>query len=104
MNRLKRTLASEKKKTARIGEDVKAKAKLNALALYTEYLRGIIAEPIINASEVEQLANYREQRGIDDKDHNETLKKLYLDEKKFDEMKDFDTGLFVCLYIFLEIF
>jgi len=65
-------------------------AKENAILLYTEYLRGIISDPRINATEVQRIDAYREQRNISEDDHKKALETLKLDEERFDKMKTFE--------------
>jgi hypothetical protein len=88
---LKRELSHERTTTEAVAEKVQAKAKENAQLLYTEFLRGVIADPTINANEIQTIDGYRVQRGLDEEDHKRTLKILYLDEDKFEKMKDFET-------------
>lgn len=65
-------------------------AKTSRLTLYKEYIRGIIAEPKINTSELGHMERYRMQRKVNEEDHVNTLKAFKLDNDSFDKLKSYE--------------
>ena len=87
---LKMKLKSERNRRKEVESQRDKMATHTKMELFTEYLRGIIAEKTINTAEINQLERVREQRKITKKDFMIAIKGLGYNEKTFDKMKSFE--------------
>ena len=90
IQKLKGQLNSIRKKRTELEKKRDDIAKTSRLTLYTEYVRGIIAEQTINTAELTHMDRYKQQRKINEEDHNGTLKLLGYTNDSFDKLKSYE--------------
>ncbi len=64
--------------------------KYSRLTLYKEYMRGILAEPIITTCKLTHIETYKNQHKINAEEHLNTLKILKYNIHSFDALKSYD--------------
>eukprot|EP01083_Nonionella_stella_P081017 222950_1 len=90
IQKLKMQLSSKRKNRQELEKKRNEVAKSSRLALYKEYVRGLIAEPQINTAELTHMERYKQQRKINDDDHVNTLKALKHTTASFDKLKSYE--------------
>lgn len=90
IEQLKNTLADVREKRLVLEKKRDIMAKTSRLTLYGEYIRGLLAEPLINTAETQHMDRYRRQRKLTADDHLQVLKNLGYTEATFDALKTYE--------------
>eukprot|EP00484_Ammonia_sp_Unknown_P025455 CAMPEP_0197026682 /NCGR_PEP_ID=MMETSP1384-20130603/6716_1 /TAXON_ID=29189 /ORGANISM="Ammonia sp." /LENGTH=366 /DNA_ID=CAMNT_0042455387 /DNA_START=21 /DNA_END=1121 /DNA_ORIENTATION=- len=90
IQKLKGQLNSIRKKRLEFERKRDDIAKSSRLTLYKEYIRGVTAEQSINTAELTHMDRYKQQRKINEEDHQKTLKDLGFTTDSFDKLKSYE--------------
>jgi vacuolar-type H+-ATPase subunit I/STV1 len=85
LKRLLRELQQEKQKQSQLQQELKERKQVTKLELYQEYLRGIIADEIINDKEHQSLDQYKKEHDINDDLHQQALTNLEMSQQDLDD-------------------